>query len=251
MIVLLVACGIAVAGLLLVTASPSGRRLRALTQDGQGGGAGVGQGAGVGRGRRGTRAAASAHGGLASRRGGADADPHRAIAVIDRAAALLRIGMPPATVTMQLAEVSDADLAVVLTRVSRSMSMGDDPQTAIGRHVAELPGALADVLTGMGAVWAVAESAGAPAADVLERYAHSRREIAEAERERLVALAGPQATVTVLTWLPAAGLGLALLIGADPRTLLGSPVGLASIGSGVILLLCGRVWMTRMLEAAS
>jgi tight adherence protein B len=96
----------------------------------------------------------------------------------------------------------------------------------------------------------VAESAGAPAADVLERYARSRREIAEAERERAVALAGPQATVTVLTWLPAAGLGLALLIGADPLSLLGSPAGLVSIGSGVVLLAAGRLWMRRMLERA-
>lgn len=263
MIVLLVACGIAVAGVLLVTASPAGRRLHALLQTGHAPGAAAGEdrsgnraaasaraGDGSGEGS-GDRRSASARDGFARQKGGADEDPHRAIAVIDRAAALLRIGMPPATVTMQLAEVSDADLAAVLTRVSRSMSMGDDPHTAIGRHAGELPGPLADVLTGMGAVWAVAESAGAPAADVLERYAHSRREIAEAERERAVALAGPQATVTVLTWLPAAGLGLALLIGADPRTLLGSPAGLASIGSGLILLLCGRVWMKRMLEGAS
>jgi tight adherence protein B len=182
--------------------------------------------------------------------GAADADPHRAIAVIDRAAALLRIGLPPATVTIQLAEVSDADLAAVLTRVSRSMSLGDAPDVAFARHAGALPGPLEQVLTGMGSVWAVAESAGAPAAGVLERYAQSRREIAEAERERAVALAGPQATVTVLTWLPVAGLGLALLIGADPLALLGSPVGLVSIGSGVVLLALGRLWMRRMLEGA-
>lgn len=82
------------------------------------------------------------------------------------------------------------------------------------------------------------------------RYGRSRREIAEAERERAVALAGPKATVTVLTWLPAAGLGLALLIGADPVSLLSSPPGLVSIGAGVLLLLAGRLWMRRMLEQA-
>lgn len=258
MIGLLVACGIAFVGVLLVTTSPAGRRLHTLVQTGRASGGATGGDGGGGRQRAsagvdgsGGRQGASAGGELPATRGDSAEDPHRAIAVIDRAAALLRIGMPPSAVTMQLAEVSDADLAAVLTRVSRSMSMGDDPQTAIGRHVGELPVPLADVLIGMGSVWAVAESAGAPAADVLERYAHSRREIAEAERERAVALAGPQATVTVLTWLPAAGLGLALLIGADPRTLLGSPVGLASIGSGIILLLCGRMWMKRMLEGAS
>lgn len=237
MIGLAVACGLAVAGLLLATASPASRRLRALAVRNS-----------AGAGWAGALATASAKKGRSQ---GAAEDPHRAIAVIDRAAALLRIGMPPSMVTTQLAEVSEPDLAAVLTRVSRSMTMGDDPNTAIGHHLDELPGPLADVLAGMGAVWAVAESAGAPAADVLERYARSRREIADAERERAVALAGPQATVTVLTWLPAAGLGLALLIGADPRALLSSPVGLASIGSGIILLLCGRVWMRRMLARAA
>lgn len=268
MIGILLAGAAAIAGFLLLTGSPARRRLRELVGAGaqadrhgraSGGdqtrsGGGLGDRARVGgRSRLGDGArpgAAASASGPATAAGAADADPHRAIAVIDRAAALLRIGLPPATVTIQLAEVSDADLAAVLTRVSRSMNLGDAPDVAFSRHAGALRGPLEQVLTGMGSVWAVAESAGAPAADVLERYARSRREIAEAERERAVALAGPQATVTVLTWLPAAGLGLALLIGADPLALLGSPVGLVSIGSGVVLLALGRLWMRRMLEGA-
>lgn len=241
MIVLLLAAIAAVTGLLLVTRSPAMRRLRKLgsrrvegADDNDTGADRGGDDSGQGR-----PPGVEEHG-----------DPHRAIAVIDRAAALLRIGLPPAAVTAQLAEVSDADLAEVLVRTARSLSLGDDPGTAFDRHVHVLPESLAQVLTGLGAVWTVAESAGAPAADVLERYARSRREIAEAERERAVALAGPKATVTVLTWLPAAGLGLALLIGADPVSLLGSPLGLVSIGAGVLLLLVGRLWMRRMLEQA-
>ena len=271
MIGILLAGAAAIAGFLLLTGSPARRRLRELVGAGaqadrhgraSGGdqtrsGGGLGDRARVGgRARLGDGAqpgAAASGAGPASGPASADhadADPHRAIAVIDRAAALLRIGLPPATVTIQLAEVSDADLAAVLTRVSRSMNLGDAPDVAFARHAGALRGPLEQVLTGMGSVWAVAESAGAPAADVLERYARSRREIAEAERERAVALAGPQATVTVLTWLPAAGLGLALLIGADPLALLGSPVGLVSIGSGGVLLALGRLWMRRMLEGA-
>lgn len=242
MIVLLLACAAAVLGVLLVTLSPAGLRLRAVLPQHRERSLGEPRDSNDLR-PTGSEAAVGSS--------AAEDDPHRAIAVIDRAAALLRIGMPPVTVTMQLAEVSDSDLAEVLTRVSRSMSLGDDPRTAIERHVGRLPPTLAEVLVGMGAVWEVAESAGAPAAEVLTRYAHSRREIADAERERVVALAGPQATVTVLTWLPAAGLGLALLIGADLGTLLGSPVGLASIGGGIVLLACGRVWMKRMLEKAT
>ncbi|SMY10629.1 type II secretion system F family protein [Brevibacterium jeotgali] len=248
MIVLLVACGAAVLGIVLVTVDLAAMRLRTVLSPHRE------------RPRDAHRPTGSDVAGGPESTLGSDArpsssaavnDPYRAIAVIDRAAALLRIGMPPATVTTQLAEVSDPDLAAVLIRVSRSMSLGDDPRTAIARHVDGLPPTLAEVLVGMGAVWEVAESAGAPAADVLTRYAHSRREIADAERERVVALAGPQATVTVLTWLPAAGLGLALLIGADLGSLLVSPVGLASIGGGIVLLACGRVWMKRMLEQAT
>lgn len=275
MIGIVLAGAAAVAGFLLLTGSPARRRLRDLvgtgTRDGgvsrgrgsidDGGGARntgaqanrdsrarAGGWARLGDGARPGEGASAA--GRTSAAGAGDADPHRAIAVIGRAAALLRIGLPPATVTIQLAEVSDPDLAAVLTRVSRSMNLGDAPDVAFARYAGALPGPLEQVLTGMGSVWAVAESAGAPAADVLERYARSRQEFAEAERERAVALAGPQATVTVLTWLPAAGLGLALLIGADPLALLGSPVGLVSIGSGVVLLALGRLWMRRMLERA-
>lgn len=250
---LLLACIAGILGGLLVTLDPAGRRLRTVLPrrwEGHRGEPPAASGPGE-RAPRPRRPADAAGGALPAGRPAADEDPQRAIAVIDRAAALLRIGMPPATVTAQLAEVSDPDLATVLGRVSRSMSLGDDPRTAIERHAGGLPPSLAEVLVGMGAVWEVAESAGAPAAEVLTRYAHSRREIADAERERVVALAGPQATVTVLTWLPAAGLGLALLIGADLGSLLGSPVGLAAIGGGIVLLVCGRVWMTRMLRKAT
>lgn len=177
-------------------------------------------------------------------------DPVRAITVIDRAAELLRVGLPPADALSQLAELSDPEIARVLARAARSLRLGDDPRTALGRHARTLPGPVAEVLTGMGAVWYVAEAAGAPAADMLERFAVSRREVADAERERAVALAGPRATVTVLTWLPAAGLGLALLIGADPLTLLASGPGMVSLVSGAVLLAAGRLWMTRLLRRA-
>ena len=197
MIGILLAGAAAIAGFLLLTGSPARRRLRELVGAGaqadrhgrasggdqtrSGGGLGdrarVGGRARLGDGAR-PGAAASASGPASADQ--AEADPHRAIAVIDRAAALLRIGLPPATVTIQLAEVSDPDLAAVLTRVSRSMNLGDAPDVAFARHAGALPGPLEQVLTGMGSVWAVAESAGAPAADVLERYARSRREIAEA-----------------------------------------------------------------------
>ncbi|WP_051298160.1 type II secretion system F family protein [Brevibacterium album] len=258
-------CALVCAGLLLTAAGGPRARLRRILPRGEGGAAPTAEDAGGserGRGAAGRSASAGTSADVFAPAGreagelrlpahltGPD-DPARAITVIDRAAELLRIGLPPAEALAQLAELSDPEIAQMLLRAARSLSLGDDPRTAIARHARTLPPPVAEVLTGMGAVWFVSETAGAPAADMLERFAASRREIADAERERAVSLAGPRATVTVLTWLPAAGLGLALLIGADPLALLSSGLGLASLLSGGTLLVAGRLWMTALLRRA-
>ncbi|MFB9775407.1 type II secretion system F family protein [Brevibacterium otitidis] len=198
-----------------------------------------------------TRAVASQTPGAKARAtSGADAEA-AAIALIDRAAELLRVGMPPEEIMSQLGELSDDPrTAVVLARMSRSLRLGERPHEAIRRHARQLPAAQHDIIDGMAAVWFVAETAGAPAADMLARYAASSREKADAARERAVALAGPQSTVTVLTWLPVFSLGLGALIGANPLRLIATVPGALSLGGGVALLLIGRMWMRSMLRRA-
>ncbi|WP_101652424.1 type II secretion system F family protein [Brevibacterium ihuae] len=175
-----------------------------------------------------------------------------AVAVVDRAAELLRVGMPPAVVMGRLAELAaDPVLARTLQRMGRSLELGDPPHDAIRRHLGDLPPSAAEVFDGMAAVWFVAETAGAPAADMLSRYGDTCREKSDAARERAVALAGPAATVRVLTWLPLLSLGLGLLIGTDLVALLGTVPGLVSLGGGVVLLLTGRMWMRTLLRRAT
>ncbi len=60
----------------------------------------------------------------------------------------------------------------------------------------------------MAAVWTVSERSGAPAADMILRYATARRDALDADRERRIAMAGPRATVRVLSWSPLIGMGL-------------------------------------------
>lgn len=178
-------------------------------------------------------------------------DESAAIAMIDRAAELLRVGMPPEAIMSQLGELSDdPHSAEVLGRMSRSMRLGERPHEAIRRHAGQLPTAQRDIFDGMAAVWFVAETAGAPAADMLARYATSCREKADAARERAVALAGPQSTVRVLTWLPVFSLGLGAFIGANPLRLALTVPGVLSLGGGIALLLAGRAWMRAMLRRA-
>lgn len=98
----------------------------------------------------------------------------------------------------------------------------------------------------------LAARTGAPLADVLERVGASLAEDEAVEGQRRAALAGPQATVRVLSWLPAVGAALGWSLGADPvGVLLDGGVGTALlVGAGALTWL-GRRWSGRLLRAAN
>jgi tight adherence protein B len=74
----------------------------------------------------------------------------------------------------------------------------------------------------------------------------------DADAARQTALAGPKATVSLLTWLPLMGLGLGIALGVDPLAiLLGTPWGLAALAAGAGLTVAGRVWSARLVAAAA
>lgn len=98
----------------------------------------------------------------------------------------------------------------------------------------------------------VAEASGCPLADVLTRFAAQLEAEDDAEDARQTALAGPKATVRLLTWLPVFGLGLGMLLGVDPvGVLLANGVGLAALAAGGVLTVTGRIWSSRLVHAAA
>ena len=98
----------------------------------------------------------------------------------------------------------------------------------------------------------IAEASGCPLADVLTRFAAQLEVEDDADAARQTALAGPKATVTLLTWLPLMGLGLGVALGVDPvAVLLGTPLGLAALAAGLVLTAAGRVWSARLVSAAA
>lgn len=104
----------------------------------------------------------------------------------------------------------------------------------------------------LAACFDTAEASGCPLADVLARFAAHLETEDDAEAARQTALAGPRATVRLLTWLPLSGLALGLLLGVDPVvTLLGNPWGLAALAAGVALTAVGRLWSSRLVRAAA
>jgi tight adherence protein B len=103
----------------------------------------------------------------------------------------------------------------------------------------------------LAACFEIAEASGCPLADVLTRLAAQLEVEDDAEAARQTALAGPKATVTLLTWLPLLGLGLGVALGVDPLSvLLGTPLGTAALAAGVVLTVAGRIWSARLVRSA-
>ncbi|BAS10810.1 hypothetical protein AHiyo4_42320 [Arthrobacter sp. Hiyo4] len=104
----------------------------------------------------------------------------------------------------------------------------------------------------LAACFDIAEASGCPLADVLARFAAQLEVEDDAEAARQTALAGPKATVGLLTWLPLMGLGLGIALGVDPLAILiGTPLGLAALAAGVGLTIAGRIWSARLVGAAA
>ncbi|WP_216698871.1 hypothetical protein [Arthrobacter sp. H20] len=98
----------------------------------------------------------------------------------------------------------------------------------------------------------ISERSGAPLAEVLSRYAAQLESSLDSAGARATALAGPTATARLLGWLPAVGLGLGYLTGAEPLAiLLGSLPGLVLLGAGVSLIALGRFWSSQLVRSAT
>jgi tight adherence protein B len=97
----------------------------------------------------------------------------------------------------------------------------------------------------------VAESSGCPLAELLARFAAQLEAEEDAEAARQTALAGPKATVRLLSWLPLLGLALGMALGVDPLgILLDNPWGIATFATGLLLTAAGRIWSSKLVAAA-
>ena len=99
--------------------------------------------------------------------------------------------------------------------------------------------------------WHLSESTGAPLAAAVERAAEGLRQARSRRRRVAVAVAGPRATVTVLTVLPLTGPLFGLACGIGPYELyLASPLATVSALTGVALIAVGRRWCLRLVRRA-
>lgn len=129
-----------------------------------------------------------------------------------------------------------------------SAAIRNSVQAAFPRHDGREP----RIWCELAACFDIAEASGCPLADVLARFAAQLEVEDDAEAARQTALAGPKATVSLLTWLPLMGLGLGMALGVDPLAILvGTPLGVAALGAGVALTVAGRIWSARLVRTAA
>lgn len=176
---------------------------------------------------------------------------------VQRLAVLLAAGVAPASAWGYLAEPESAEsrlpeTASTLNRVAVSISSGGPIAEAILLVVEGRTGVGATSWRGLAAAWFVATEAGAPLASTLNDLAATIRDLAQTGREVQVALAAPVATARMVLALPAVGVLFGMVLGYDTiGTLFTTPIGIACLGSGGLLMLAARAWNRRLVKASS
>lgn len=132
----------------------------------------------------------------------------------------------------------------VAPHAARAAAVGGDVATALARDAVRTP-----VLRPVAAAWGIAHQTGAGLAGVLDNIADGHRRSAAVQRDLAVELAGPRATARLMSLLPLIGVGLAILLGADPVGWLTSSVaGIACLVVGLALNGLGFWWMNQIVR---
>ncbi|MEV6266415.1 type II secretion system F family protein [Kribbella sp. NPDC051936] len=161
------------------------------------------------------------------------------IEALDVLAADLTAGRPPIAALEGAASISpDFEFAHAAAK------LGADVPTALTR-AATTPGASS--LRALAAAWRVTEQSGAAFATLTERLADSLRADESIHRQTQSSLAGARSTARILAVLPAFGITIGYLLGADPLTFLTTtPPGWLCLLTGLALTTTGLHWTTRI-----
>ncbi len=106
-----------------------------------------------------------------------------------------------------------------------------------------------DDLRLVAAAWSMCDALGSPLAPTVSLVSDVVRRRRAVRQRIAAALAGPRATMWVLTALPLSGPVLALAVGVSPGDLYAQPAGAVSLAAGLGLLALGRLWAARMIGA--
>lgn len=188
-------------------------------------------------------------------------DPHEIPLFVHQLTGLLQAGRTPSQLWGDALSVHGGSTGTAFSSAARPALSSAHQAAQLGLSVPEVlreaatrtrDPALRPLWQDLAACLEVAERSGAPLAAVLARYAVQRESQLDSDAARDTALAGPRATVRLLSWLPLFGLAVGYLIGVDPlAVLLGSAPGIAALCAGFVLMVIGRIWSSRLVRAAA
>jgi tight adherence protein B len=170
--------------------------------------------------------------------------------LLEGLAATLRAGLTPARALAHLAEPGEpVGLPGLVSRLAAQASTGARLEP-VWRTAAETSGSTALLAVAEG--WRLSERHGAPIVEVLDALTLGLRDQSRTAAAVAPALAAPRASATLLGVLPLGGVVLAELVGVHPvSVLVGSPAGRVAAVAGLGATLGGRLWMRRLVTAAS
>lgn len=160
----------------------------------------------------------------------------RALDALGALAADLRAGLPPDLAEAPVMNSPGGGAPATTSALVRSRYGPDASDPLAGRVAAAV---------------SLAESTGAPLADLFDRIETDARTADRAAAAAEAQRAGVRATTWLLAGLPGAGIALGYAIGADPvRVLLNTPMGAACALGALALQLAGLAWSARLARAA-
>ena len=108
-----------------------------------------------------------------------------------------------------------------------------------------------DDLRLVAAAWSLCDTLGSPLAPTVATVSDVVRRRRSVRQRIAAALAGPRATMRVLTALPLSGPFVAIAVGVSPGDLYTEAAGAMSLAVGLAVLLLGRLWAGRMIRAVT
>lgn len=175
---------------------------------------------------------------------GAVNESTRWLPLLDQLSASLRVGLPPAEALTLALRGTEATVRERLTVVIEAAREGRACGPAWLRAARSAGSAELELLARS---WLISERLGAPLADAVDSAGRALRSGRDLASRLETATVGARTTATILTFLPVAGVGIALLMGIPPTELYGTPVAVVSLIVGVGVVLVGRLVVSRMI----
>jgi tight adherence protein B len=176
-----------------------------------------------------------------------EAQADAVLGIVDALVPALQAGLPPVAALRAVGHLTDQANAVTTSLIEAADA--GLPLGSVWLGTADRLGS--SDLRLVGSAWSLCDSVGSPLAATLASIVATVRQRRELQRRIAAALAGPQATVRVLSLLPALGPVVAVVVGVPVDELYAGSAGLAALASGAGLMLVGRWWCRRLVRSVT